>query len=88
MRVAIVGDTHADASFVANVIKLVKSHQEPVNTIIQLGDFGYVFPRDFITSIAAWLKRDPKNVWIWLDGNHDEHIVAGFVFCRISLYPH
>lgn len=73
MRVAIVGDTHSDSQFVANVIKLVKSHKEPVQTIIQLGDFGYTFDRNMIASIAAWLARDPLNTWIWLDGNHDEH---------------
>jgi predicted phosphodiesterase len=72
-RAYLVGDTHSDASFVAGVMKAAKRSEPPVNTIIQLGDFGYTFDRNVIASISAWLDRDPENRFYWIDGNHDQH---------------
>lgn len=67
----IVGDTHGDDTFVSNLHRIAR--EEEVDTIIQLGDFGYNFDRNLIASIAAWLSRDPEHKWYWLDGNHDHH---------------
>lgn len=76
MRALIVGDTHADASFVSNVHKLARSSEEsdnPVRCIVQLGDFGYTFDGNMMASICAWLDRHEDNIWYWVDGNHDHH---------------
>lgn len=70
-KVLIVGDTHDDASFVANIHKVARLEQ--VDTIIQLGDFGFGFSDNMLASIAAWLDRDENHEWYWIDGNHDEH---------------
>lgn len=70
-KVMIVGDTHGDDSFVSNLHK--QARNEGVDTIIQLGDFGYNFDKNLVGSIAAWLSRDESHRWYWLDGNHDHH---------------
>lgn len=70
-RVLIVGDTHADDTFTANVLKAAKAND--VTTVIQLGDFGLTWDRNQLESITAWLKRDKENKFYWLDGNHDQH---------------
>lgn len=70
-KVLIVGDTHGDSKFVSNIHKNARSYE--VDTIVQLGDFGYNFDRNLVASIAAWLSRDPEHKWYWLDGNHDHH---------------
>jgi predicted phosphodiesterase len=70
-KLFIVGDTHADDSFVAYVHKEARSLG--VDTIVQLGDFGYDFNRNMLASIEAWLNRDENHKWYWLDGNHDHH---------------
>lgn len=69
--VCIIGDTHADATFVANIHKAIKP--DNVDVIVQLGDFGFTFPRDMMDSIYAWLDKEPGRLYYWLDGNHDEH---------------
>ena len=70
-KVLIVGDTHGDATFVANINNEAKRFG--VDTVVQLGDFGYNFDKNVVASIAAWLARDESHRWIWLDGNHDHH---------------
>lgn len=73
MRTFIVGDTHADPTFVSNVHKLAR--EKEVEAIVQLGDFGYGFSQheNVIASIKAWLDRDESHRWYWIDGNHDNH---------------
>ncbi len=70
-KVLIVGDTHADDTFTANVLKAAKGND--VETVIQLGDFGFTWDKNQLDSITAWLKRDRTNKFYWLDGNHDQH---------------
>jgi Icc-related predicted phosphoesterase len=71
MRVLLLGDTHGDATFIANVHKYAREYE--VETVIQLGDFGYDFGKNTIHTIQAWLERDDSHKWYWLDGNHDHH---------------
>lgn len=70
-KVLIVGDTHSDYQFVVNI------HDEAsrlgVNTIVQLGDFGFSFLPPILDAIREWLDEDPMRMWYWLDGNHDQH---------------
>lgn len=70
-KVLIVGDTHGDAQFVSNIHAAARAAD--VDTIVQLGDFGYNFDRNLLASIEAWLDRDENHQWFWLDGNHDQH---------------
>lgn len=70
-KVIIVGDTHGDAQFVSNIHQAAR--HEGVDTIVQLGDFGYNFDRNLLHSISSWLDRDEEHKWYWLDGNHDQH---------------
>lgn len=79
-KVLIVGDTHADASFVSNIHRVAKEHEvsdRPITTIVQLGDFGFTFDANMMASISSWLKRNPKHRWYWVDGNHDQHDYLG-----------
>ena len=70
-KVLIVGDTHGDPQFVSNIHRAARDHE--VESIIQLGDFGYNFDRNLLASIGAWLDRDENHSWFWIDGNHDQH---------------
>lgn len=70
-KVLIVGDTHGDAQFVSNIHAAARAAN--VDTIVQLGDFGYNFDNNVLASIEAWLDRDENHQWYWLDGNHDHH---------------
>ena len=73
-RVLIVGDTHSDGTFVANVLREGRTaYNPPPTVVVQLGDFGFTFDANMIASITAWLARDPENVFYWIDGNHDDH---------------
>lgn len=71
MKTVLVGDTHGDAQFVANVNRFARD--AGATTIVQLGDFGYNFDRNLLASIGAFLDRSEENRWYWLDGNHDHH---------------
>lgn len=76
MKTLIVGDTHGDARFVANVHRLARTSEstdDPARAVVQLGDFGFGFDRNMMGSICAWLDRHPDNKWYWIDGNHDNH---------------
>lgn len=70
-KVMIVGDTHGHDKTVSNINKAARIHD--VDTIVQLGDFGYNFDPNLLASIRAWLDQDDGRKWYWLDGNHDHH---------------
>lgn len=70
-KVMIIGDTHGDDQFTANLNRCARDLE--VNVQVQLGDFGYGFDRNQLASIKAWLDRDESNEYYWLDGNHDQH---------------
>lgn len=71
MKFIALGDTHADATFTANVLKAAK--ELDIHTVVQLGDFGFSFDKNQLASIGAWLDRDETNLFYWIDGNHDQH---------------
>lgn len=70
-KVMFVGDSHGDASYMANTLK--SARQLEVNTVIQLGDFSLSFDKGMIHSITAWLEQDENRKFYWIDGNHDHH---------------
>lgn len=84
-KVAIIGDTHSDSSFVSAVHKQARTDE--VTTIIQLGDFGFSFDRNMIESITAWLSRDDSHRWYWIDGNHDQHDYLDALVAQAGTVP-
>lgn len=80
MKVLLVGDTHGDAKFIASINKCAKTHG--ATYIVQLGDFGYDFDANALTSIRAWLDADERRRWLWLDGNHDHHDYIRTEICK------
>lgn len=64
-KVMLVGDTHANVRWANNVC--LAAEKAEVDLIIQLGDFGFVFEKDFLDE---WAKAYCP-VW-FLRGNHDD----------------
>lgn len=72
--IAFAGDWHADFYYATPAIEW--AHQQGVDTIVHVGDFGYRFvdgfSRDFITKITRVLKHHDMELY-FVDGNHDNH---------------
>lgn len=72
MRILMLGDTHGDRGAIKYAHEICKS--EGINTVMQVGDFGY-WPgehgHDTFTEYVS-RKATPLGVtWYWLDGNHE-----------------
>lgn len=80
VKVLIVGDTHGDPQFVSKVNKFAKNNG--AQYVIQLGDFGFDFNRNLLTSVSAWLDADERRKWMWIDGNHDHHDYIRTDICK------
>lgn len=83
MRVLVLGDTHGDSKWCAEVTRIAGEHG--VERILQVGDFGY-WPRielsdGWRSSWADWFLGEIARAcatygvaeWIVIDGNHDDH---------------
>jgi Icc-related predicted phosphoesterase len=79
MKVAFVGDTHANVARMRKVLGRV--HNAGVNTMIQVGDFGY-WPKDRLGLqflMATSKHAVEKEIEIhWVDGNHEDHEDLGY----------
>jgi hypothetical protein len=71
------GDTHGDLEFVERAARLAAEHDAE---LIQLGDFGFIWPKHIMTaslslalSRAGQYEAKPPVVMRWIDGNHDWH---------------
>lgn len=74
MRLLLVGDTHGNDRFFAQMCKLAVERQ--CDRIIQLGDFGYWEHYTEGKRYLKWCERQlaEKNLTCyWLDGNHENH---------------
>jgi predicted phosphodiesterase len=80
VKVLLVGDTHGDAQFISSINKCAKING--AQYVIQLGDFGFDFNPNVLTSIRAWLDADERRRWLWLDGNHDQHDYIRTEICK------
>lgn len=69
--VAVVGDTHGDATFMKGV--LAEASDRDANTVVQVGDFDLEWSASFRAVIVNWLDVDPARQLLWIDGNHDNH---------------
>lgn len=70
--VGILGDTHGNFAYTVNVLEYLK--RLDVDTVLQVGDFGY-FPhldsgQKFLTELSNVLELYDINLY-WLRGNHD-----------------
>lgn len=74
MKVAFVGDTHANIARMRVILGRI--HNAEVDTMIQVGDFGY-WPRDQMgLQFLKATSKDAKEKGItihWVDGNHEDH---------------
>ena len=67
----IVGDTHGDTG---NLIALLDYCWDNGHTnIVQLGDWGYIFPSSFRQSDVSLLLQNRGIHMYFIDGNHDHH---------------
>lgn len=71
MKYYFLGDTHGDVDFLE--LSLIHAKEERCDTIIQVGDFGFKFPKfDSISYVSTLLSR--YNIKMhFCDGNHDDH---------------
>ena len=79
MRVAFIGDTHANTARMKRILGRLENAE--VDTAIQVGDFGY-WPKDrlghqFLQATSKGLVE--KGVTMhWVDGNHEDHQDLGY----------
>lgn len=71
MKVLLAGDSHGSERYVRNVCNFATTAS--VDTIVQLGDFGFRFEPSFLKAWKDWLNDSPDRKVYWLDGNHDNH---------------
>lgn len=78
MRLGLIGDAHGDLNFLVNAINALASITvpEPVDEIIQLGDFGYYpghqYGLDFIEALNEFCAEIGVTL-CFIEGNHDDH---------------
>lgn len=88
-RVMLLGDTHHDLDFISDAI--VYAADYGVDTIFQLGDFGYWPNRypDFPNQVDDVLRGAGIQRFYWIDGNHEnfDEITPGMRIGRIQHVP-
>ena len=72
-RVALVGDTHANAWWTTRVIENLAA--EGVRMMVQLGDFGW-WPHLQFARQVSWAATKAGVEVLFIDGNH-EHVLGG-----------
>jgi predicted phosphodiesterase len=72
VRIMFLGDVHGNRKWVRNVV-LPKAEESGVELILQLGDFGFMWPgNDEYGRLSADLETAGIPMW-FVDGNHDDH---------------
>jgi Icc-related predicted phosphoesterase len=74
MRILVVGDVHGNTVFMRSAIE--RASVRGINTILQVGDFGY-WPHtksgeNFLKDLERFAAERNVTVW-WIDGNHENH---------------
>ena len=69
-RVALVGDTHANAVWTRRVVEELAA--EGVDMVVQLGDFGWWPQKEFAKKVSRAAVIAGVTV-CFLDGNHEDH---------------
>ncbi len=68
MRVAYMGDVHMNLKWTQAAIEYCAKRGSDV--IVQLGDFGYVYPDPFVYGVLRALREHELEM-VFVDGNHD-----------------
>ena len=71
MRVLLVGDTHANITWLTRAVIPI-ARREHADLILQLGDFGWWPGNDAGDAFIEAARRSPGPLW-WIDGNHEHH---------------
>lgn len=73
-QILVAGDWHGDFSWASHCLRVAKEDQ--IDTIIQVGDFGYWEHTNdgkyFLDRLSDNAKLRGVNI-VWLDGNHENH---------------
>ena len=72
MKILVVGDSHANASFMRSIVSSAYAYECPY--IVSVGDFGY-WPGnrdDFLNELSDMLRHYGIQLF-WVDGNHENH---------------
>lgn len=69
-KIAFAGDWHGNSNWAVNMIRYAR--EQGADTIVQAGDFGYNFARDYLHDLRYALDQYKINLY-WVDGNHDNH---------------
>ena len=74
-RIAVAGDWHGNIDWVRQVVTVLRDRAPEVDTIFQLGDFGF-FPHlpgnEFVTEVDAWCTSAGIKRVIVTPGNHED----------------
>ena len=71
-RILCVGDLHGDLT--ALEVACVRSHDLRCNAVLQLGDWGFIWPgREMLHAQASVIVKDTDTRFVFIDGNHDYH---------------
>ena len=74
-RVAVVGDWHGNLDWVRKIVTALRERAPEVDTILQLGDFGF-FPHrpgnQFVSEVDAWCTAAGIKRVIVTPGNHED----------------
>ena len=76
----VVGDVHGNTVFMRSAIE--RASVRGINTILQVGDFGY-WPHTksgekFLKDLERFAAERNVTVW-WIDGNHENHEWLGLL---------
>lgn len=68
-RLAFAGDWHMNPTWARRVIRY--AHQQGAEVIVQLGDFGYTYSKEYLDVIEEELARAEMTLY-FVDGNHED----------------
>lgn len=71
MRVLLVGDTHANTTWLTRTV-IPAAQRENAELILQLGDFGWWPDQPTGGAFIDAARQSPVPLW-WIDGNHEHH---------------
>lgn len=91
-KIAFAGDWHGNTHWAKEMIKYAR--EQGADTIVQVGDHGYDYSRDWMHGIRYALEEHQVNLY-FVDGNHDNHnklwymwerTPAGFMIPNVGNY--
>lgn len=69
-RIAFAGDWHGNLTYGLKVLNHCVKND--VNTLIHVGDFGYLYDLNFVAGLNKFLIKHDM-ILLFIDGNHDNH---------------